>query len=487
MKILFLTKTKGILLHKIILLLGLFILLPFFILSYYNYPYLDDFSVCVLMREQSFIEFNVNWYLNKGGRFFYIFLLSIFALFDSHLLLLVKVIPPIIFLFLFHALFTLIKQFTDNVSAYTISLLFIFLYFINLSSIHETLFWVSSLLINLLGGIFLIYFLNYYSKISTNESKRNLFLVGLFAFVLVGFTETMPLLMIVFFCFIFLIQIIKFKRLNKSTLFIFVFIFIGALIVILAPGNFVRLNTNNFRVRDLSEVGIIIHSFFDSFYLFFKNIVFWFKSFYLILCSVLILYYFIMNKKKWEHNSIFNIKPYFSLLLFFLIPAIYYPSFYGVSFVEKRLIDFSYLIFLFIWFYNLIILYVYLSEKLKTIKLPFNLSLTKLSYITFGLIIFLLVIKPNHVRTIYGDIFKGRLTEFKTQINKRHIDIQNCPKDNCIVNDLYNEKSNIPYALFSADFLNPSPKHWVNRAYGGYFYIDSIYIPFPNNKEVNIK
>ena len=309
------------------------------------------------------------------------------------------------------------------------------------------------------------------------------FLLGFFSFLLVGFSETIALMMMSFFGILFIIEYFYNKKIHYNNLIIFAFVLISSIVVIAAPGNYLRLEYNPRRIRDVSEFFQFFFSVKESFFLFFNNVFFWFKSFFLILISIIIFEIFLKNENSWKHNFIFRINPIFSLMFFLLIPVIYFSSYYGVSFVEKRLIDFSYLIFLLLWIYNLLVIYVFFSERYAKTKIVLNTILKKLSYISFLLIICILIYKPNHVRTIYGDLYKGRIAEFKIQIDKRHLEIQNCPKKNCMVENLYEDEDKRPYSIFHTDFLTPSPKHEVNRYYGLYFNIDSIYIPYPDEKK----
>ncbi|WP_460879602.1 hypothetical protein [Pontibacter rugosus] len=53
-----------------ILVLGIYCLLPFLVLSFYTYPQADDFDFAVRDSQNSFWETQVYSYLNWSGRFF---------------------------------------------------------------------------------------------------------------------------------------------------------------------------------------------------------------------------------------------------------------------------------------------------------------------------------------------------------------------------------------------------------------------------------
>ena len=462
----------------LIILFGIFIITPFIVISYFNYPYLDDFVNPVKYREFGFWGFNKWWYFNWGGRYFSTLILSIICVFEKHVFLVVKIIPVITLLLLIYSFFILFLQFFNQKKAVLLSILLSFLYFVNIRSTHTCLFWVPSVVTYLLSGIFLIFFLAFYYKTNLNQSRIWKYLVlFMLTISLIGFNESVMLIFLLFFIFIFLINVL-YKR-NHNLLFLFVFIFavICSAVFFIAPGNYVRIANTIIDNRVLNDkLNILLVSFKQSFALAFSNIMIWCKTLYLFLVSIIFIDAIIQIKATIRQNNIFNINPLLSLLLFLLVPAMYYPSFYAINFCEHRLEDLSYLIFLLVWFYNLCVFYVFFSRKWKSIKIPFNI----ISYCCMFLIVVLLIIKPNNVRTVYGDLLKGRAVEFKRQTDKRQLEISNCPYKECMV-DSFN-KTNIPYSIFSGD-ITPSPRHWVNDYYSKYFYKDSIYTPFPLHPE----
>ncbi|MDD3877223.1 MAG: DUF6056 family protein [Bacteroidales bacterium] len=476
-------KSENSIFNLIIIFFGILCITPFFIISVYNYPYLDDFLICNLMRTRDLLSFNQFWYMHTGGRYFYTFLLSLISLCDTHIFFIVKIIPPFIFILLIHSCYKLFNNYINKIDALILTIIFIFIYFINIRHLQNSLFWVSSLLTNLLGIVVFIYFLSYFYKINFQKiSKWEYILTLLFIFLIIGFGETMMLVFILVLAFI----IIFLNKNNTKPFIVFILlcVLIFSILSVSAPGNFARLNNfsrnKSFDADDIDMFNILIITFKNSFQSAFVNIGLWFKNFYVLLMSVLYLILLHNSYDKIKNNAVFLINPFFTLCLFLLVPAIYYPSFFVFGFVEKRIVDFSYLIFLLIWFYNIAVLFVFIKIRMKA---PILLSgaLTKIRYLVIFLVFFLLMAFPNHVRTIYGDLFKGRLKEYNKQQEKRHQEILNCSSQVCLV-DSFNT-TNFPYSIFTAEYLTACPFHPVNLDYARFFYKDSIYIPYPKDGE----
>jgi len=295
----------------------------------------------------------------------------------------------------------------------------------------------------------------------------------LFVFAIIGFNEIMMLILLLILAFIIFVDYNNIRKKKFLLLYLFICAALFAVIVIVAPGNYARIENTNRVVREVTDTfSILLLSSKESFMLAFHNFIIWSKSFYLFLVSFIFLDIFSKAKDTLKKEMIFNINPLYALLLFLLVPASYYPSFYAINFCEYRLIDFSYFIFLIVWFYNLCVFCNFFSRKMK----PFKIPLAKISYISLSIIILLLIIEPNNVRVVYGDLIKGRATEYKRQIDKRQLEILNCPYKECMVDSF--DKKNFPSSIFTGD-ITPSPHHWVNLCYSKYFYKDSIYTPFP--------
>lgn len=70
-----------------IIIIGVFSILPFVLISYFNNPNADDFCYNVMSRDLGFLQAQINWYQGWSGRYFSTAILSIQALVSNTFLL----------------------------------------------------------------------------------------------------------------------------------------------------------------------------------------------------------------------------------------------------------------------------------------------------------------------------------------------------------------------------------------------------------------
>jgi len=454
-------------------------LLPFLIVSIYNYPILDDYLVATRMREGSIADF-VKWYYTQcGGRYFSALIMAVVYYFETHLFTIVKIFPMVVLLINSAAFYVLYRCFFSKINAVALAFITQFAFLINVHSLITSIYWGLSSIVYYLAGSVLVFFLSYYYKINTQKKHISTYiLLLLFLFVIIGSSETMIVIFLLFHIYVAFIYITQFKKINFLIVFIILTALIFSVFSLMAPGYQERMDYNPRLEREVSGTfDVLIFSFKQTFVFTGKTLLTWLKSIFLLPLSFIFLNIISSVKNRINKQNLFKIHPVFALLLFLLIPAAYYPSFFAVNFCEHRVKDFGYYIFVLVWFYNLTVLFVYFINNNKGFKLPWDLNLKKISYFSLLIIIILLIVRPNNVRTVYGDLFKGRAAAYQAQNNKRHIEIYNCKEKECMVERL--EEENMPYSLFFEN-LTPCPYHWVNIYYARYFNKDSIYTAYPD-------
>lgn len=251
--------------HFFLITTTLFILLLMGGLGLFTFPNADDFCIANGVKDKGIKEFIINHYNNWNGRYTSISILALFFYFDF-----IKYYSflPIIIIFLtflsFYVLFASVNRFIRNLNKINLinhSLLFTVIYFLLLPNLSQTLYWASASLTFLIGNIFVILFL---SLIITNFNFNNSYLFLLK--IIIGFFLTLIIVgtneLSMFVTLLLILVSFIFSKSLKDIIFFSIFFLATAIfisIVVLAPGNLIRLNNlNDIYILNNTYLGSII-------------------------------------------------------------------------------------------------------------------------------------------------------------------------------------------------------------------------------------
>jgi hypothetical protein len=436
------------------ILLFVFFLLPFIIISGFIYPQVDEFYFAA--AQSPFHEVYHN-YMNWSGRYFTIFIVSFPFIYN---LFIYRLLPLLVMALLFLSVRFFIKvaypnAFQSNqfnlISFVVLSIITLFM-----PSIHEGYYWFPASSHYIAGPAISVFFgallIQYYQKNTTWK----LILLYCCSFALSGSNEMTVVLVNLMVWLFMLFMYIEEKRFDKKISFLFITTLFFSLVSILAPGNANRLST-------IPNSRNFYYSFTEAFPFTFKYLYeFLFSDLVIVILSFILFFSFlvIIKEKKLEFKFIHPL----IILLFSgaCIYLFYFLQLYGRG--EPPVIDRAantiYITLILLVVFNVLNFAVYFSKEFS-FKLP-DLSLLK---IFFSLLIFFVIlqvlVKSKNLHHVYDDLKnKTALTYVKeNKWRNNYLKIQTSGYD-----------VRLPYLIakpktFYINDITEDPNHWINQHY----------------------
>lgn len=437
-----------------IIIIGVFSILPFVLISYFNNPNADDFCYNVMSRDLGFLKAQLSWYQGWSGRYFSTAILSIQAL-VSNTFLLYKLIPIILLFSLFISIYWLITiLFIDlkKKDKYVFSLFIVTLYLLQMPAVAQGFYWLAASVTYQLSNILATIFFCFLIKlIETNELKYLLFTI-IISFFIIGSNEvTMLLINFIMVC-ILLTKLIEQKKINYSILILFLFILLFSSIVFLSPGNTMRsarsgLEHRNEFLYSLTKTILATKSYLGM----------WLP---LILFFQFLFFDYLKNIKSIRFSKIFDANLTLVSLLVFSIPLVsFFAGYWSIGCIPLRAINIAYFYFLIGFLYLYIVIYL----KLKHRNVDFITYSKWVKYLLFVLI-FIKLGQDNNVKLAYSDLLSGKAYKYDMELKKRTFLIQDNKKNKLEVPKLINK----PVTLFNDDITNDN-EDWRNKCCGQYY------------------
>jgi hypothetical protein len=214
----------------------------------------DDFCTAGKLRSLGFWEAQTFWYENWSGRYSFTFFVSLFESFWDRIAI---ILPTLLIVLLYASVFLFLRTILmkleikkRNIFAFFLSSVFVFMVFFTIPDVEQDLYWMTGATTYLLPNIFFFFMLAYLVNISSRQSYSKLvffieiMLAFVFSFILAGFSEVMSVLQIIIYVGIYLFIVLAKKKFFIDY-FLIAFILgavFGLVIMILAPGNEVRLS-----------------------------------------------------------------------------------------------------------------------------------------------------------------------------------------------------------------------------------------------------
>lgn len=462
-------------------LITLFLLLLFFFpllwISQYNYPSGDDYFVTIQAKKLGAIEATKWWYVNRSGRYSYLFLQSLISSSDSWLTL-YKVLPVILLLAGFGCLYYFVSAFFgpgfSKTTVFTVSAALYTLLISLTADISTGFYWLTTS-IQYSSAVFtsLLIFALY---INFSQTKKTItktvygILITILIFVLAGLNEVSALFLVGTFGFINFLHLVKFKRPDNWSLVFLALSIMFCLISFLAPGTNARIGQVGAGFHPLN---VFVGATGMTFYLLTEFLV----SAPTLLASISYLAFLNANRDKLDRlSSLLQGVRWHWILLFMLlvITAVNFAIFtaVGVNSLPNRLKNvYVYSIF-FGWLVLLTALFFDLSSKKINLSVP-NWINGVLAVFIFSFLLTGYRLELSHkniipsssgsqrffslisTRSVYAnaylDILSGRAERFSRQNEERTQQIINAQGDS-VEFPLY---SNVPETIFIQDVNHP--------------------------------
>lgn len=468
---------------EILIILGLLVLIaPFFLLSFFAYPSADDFILSATVKNYKFFEYQQFAYNSWGGRYFGTFIVSLNPLcFDW--MFGYKLVPVLLFVLLYFSIYVLMQKLLGvdftNRKIHLISLTLYTLYLNNMPSTAEGFYWMTGALGYTLASIILILFVALIIKLNTrikNSQKiLNFILALILSLFVVGANEISMMVLFEIIGLILIYDFIIIRKVNIAYIVILAFTIAAAFIVFYAPGTQAKLNNlpNHFNlgfsVIKSVELSLMIIGF---------NL----QSFPFIIVSLIFIPFAnSLSKSNNTLGKIAEISPYISIpVSFAIIFSLYFVAYFSLGNNPAwRVHNNISLVFIILWFLNILIIIRFLKNKNYSIHPTPKYLTTILIFVAF-LFVFIdfhikdprdgIKFKGNIAHAFYDLIYKA--PAYNKEINKRYLLIQKAKKEN--QNSLEVERiKNIPQTIFYDD-ISVDPEYWMNMGFARYYNIKSI-------------
>jgi hypothetical protein len=388
----------------------------------------------------------------------------------------VKLMPFLIFGFLFHALYTFIGEVLNptQTNRLLLTATFLSIFIIFSPSIVDTFYWYSSVFIFPTSFGFFLYFivvvLRYYQPQYQRIKLPIALLAATLIFFIIGSNEVM-MVFILGFVGIVWGYILLFKK-RFDTLF-FAFIIIGLYFayfwVVQAKGNQVRLVGGNVLggAIGLSVKNALKSTIFD--------IIIWLK--YLLPAIVAYKWIFLPKYQTLSNKAYFDVHIWvlnvgLITLIFLMFFVIHYGNDMGVPDRVKNVI---FAVFSIALFYILTVIHY---------QYPSNWEMSSMLKV-FGFILYLIIFmvdipkksNSNNLKTMYADIRLGIAKRYDQEMTQRYTQIRESKSDTIYVAPL----KNIPKSLCFDD-IKTNEKHLWNQCYANYFGKKVIILKEDNDK-----
>lgn len=441
---------------------------PFFILSFFDNPSIDDYSFALKNFEHGYWGAQASAYENWNGRYFASFLLCTNPLvFDAPIIY--KIIP-VVLLFLtihsFYYFFNSILSGEHKLHSLIFSFLIAFLYLNNMPSLVQGVYWASGAITYHLASTLILYLIsNLVILLRSPDASLFLlkFICGALVIATCGSNETamiaVSLLLILFVVFGFVTK----KRNVGFVLFLLLIAFFCSWIMATSPGNSIRdlgfLNPNK---RNVSFTII------SSIKTFAIQAFHWAQSTQFILVGLIFMVLLFKTRIVFQKMN----RTLFILLLLIVfgggvVAATYSPGFWSTGIVAPtRTINASFWLFVILWITILIFISSFLLQKFPSIKTKKLDAICVLCFI--GLI---LTIKPTgNYYIACNDIISGKAFNYNYEWNQRIKKMKLADK-NTICN--IPSFTVFPSSIFNEDITNDD-LNWNNKEFAKYYGVSGV-------------
>jgi hypothetical protein len=450
----------------ILLLSGLYALLPFVYLARYDHPSADDYVYVVQLQARGLWQMMTHYYFHWTGRYSLAFIYW-FSPVNFHSLAQYRIFPVIMIILFTVASIILLRSLVSPYLSFAqvigLTCLLVFLYLSQAPSISEAFYWYSGAsvyqLANILGMLLVATLVR-----RRGALKKDVWKVlgcALLCIFIIGCNEVPLIITVLFLLYHTKSRYSADKKLDPGLVFLCVVCVLSALVEVLAPGNSARLDSEHSRSLAWTIAGTLSIT---AVY-----IAQWAGP--LLAVSVLYVPFFgipLAHKMRAAPTTARQVK---DLLWFFLgtfcILQVFIIWVAGGSSLG-RIFDVIYLFFILCYFSLLQLL---LNKNLQRVA-----GLTKyaaaLSVLGVALFLANMFDINNNISTAYLDIVSGKARQYDRELTARLRTAKECKSDTCYVPAL----SAIPSTIFFTDIRprTDSTGLWINYYYSQYYHVKFV-------------
>ncbi|WP_162427500.1 DUF6056 family protein [Pontibacter pudoricolor] len=459
---------------------GIYTLLPFLALSFFNHPSADDFSFAVRDRELDYLTVMQHYYNTWTGRYFSTITLFRINPMISGSILLYRLYSLLLLLFfcgsLYFLLSTVTRQALSKTKIIALAALLFTLYLLQIPSPPEGFYFFSTYatyqLPNILLMVMLALLFKFFQTQRATAKKLYSILIAILIVAMVGSNE---MALVITFTTIAFITIVNLKNPEARPYLVVLFIVcvVSCLVAALAPGNYNRMHEHP---NGGKLVWSVVYAGFMTGLSFYR----WLLP--LLAASIVyVLYFGLPLAEKLKNNRAFIVD--LRLVVLYVLASIFLMNFvFAWSTGERatpRLENVIYFFFLFGWFYSL-------QVAMHTYRAAFTANYTISPVIPgFALLIFILSVLniDNNISTAYTDLISGKAAAYDKALNQRYASLKASDCDSCLVAPL----PAIPETIYFADIISGTENSnertdriWINNGFANYMNKAAIYLSEPN-------
>lgn len=452
--------------YNILLVIGTLTILPFLFLNLYNNPVMDDYTFAIRDREIDFLDAQVQFYLNWSGRYFSTltgrlnplihFDFVVYKLYSFAVLLLFLIAVIVFF-------YSLLKSYLPKKSILALAALILTILLVQMPDVAQGIYWFSAYMAYLVPNILILFLLTlllWMRPFQDNISGKILKCIGLLLIVAIVGSNELSLLILMSSLLLILLTAWsnRNRQLPRYILFFFLFGFVLSLIVVLAPGNYVRMDGQE-------KSAHLLYSLAGSTFLTLSSFLKW--GFLLLLSSLLYTYLWgLQLAKKTKDSIIFKC----SLPLAFLW---YLSTIFTMQFIfiwstgfraGTRVENVIHFFFVFGWFYILqLILNKYTSMHSGS-SIIGSATYPLVLIAMFGMLVFNL---ESNATTAYLDLLSGKAAMFDKELNTRYEYLKTSSCTSCPINPV----TALPKSLYIFSNLRPDEVEeiGINNEFAAYW------------------
>lgn len=451
------------------------LILPFFILCFFNHPCPEDMSWTENAHRNGFFRSQITLLSNEGSRYLTYALLSLNPLIlhsitGYKLLIFFSLIIFLVSIYFFSGEF--FNWMLTGTECFLISSSILFAFFFGMPSLAEGFYYLTGSALYNLSLVLLMFFLIGYKKYNesdTSSGKRYFGIISIVLFIAVAGTSELAIALM--FAAIIIdssVNLISGKKLSKLQIFLLVLIVLAVIFLVMSPGNLHRSEKYNLK-----------HDFSGSIY---NSLSFTLSEIYYRLfktpvagISVLLLPLFFSFADKIKSNEnkfnfLYRVNPFTAVIFSFIILfSLNFLIYYSINIIPYlRIQNFVYFVFVILCLYNVMLFCIYLTRKFKINFKPYE----KYSYFAGIVIISLFLLqKNNNVRIAYSELIRGTAAEYDGRMYERYEAIEECNKDSCEVDSIKVSTKSLSIVQLTGDPMNN-----FNRWYSRYFHKKYIYL-----------
>jgi len=399
----------------------LFIVIPFFLISFYSVPSADDYETAHKSLKQGYITFQINHWNEWNGRYVSTAIQSAPLFMNFHIYGMIAFILLSLFV---HAVYLLLRKIfasSSKMSAFLGALSFLAIYIL-LIPITSNFYWLSGSATYFLPIILFLYLLSILYKIIYKKKQAIFSIVGgsFLIFLIIGTSETSMFLLDIFLLMLFMIYIFYYRKIHWHLVIFGSIAFISTMLVVLAPGNAIRKSRFSGGGDLFTAIKKSISSTIDFSYTWlFNDSILW-----LVIIIIFLLAVLSFNKHN-KKECVFNTHPLLAFLFIFLFTCsgFFVPYFSFGTYGPDRTLALIQFVFLFSLLYFIAVLANYFVDNIYS-----NFSKVNIKVITFftsillGIVLFITFATNQNLRLAYNEISSSKIAKFYTE-NKEIRDI----------------------------------------------------------------